>query len=475
MTGHVGSGRTGKVLKAMGMFSGVQFVTLASGIVRTKLVAIWIGTLGVGLFGIYNSTIDLVTTFILLGIGTSAVRNIANSRTPETVAETTAVLRRWGVMLGLLGFILLAALSPLLSRQIFGDSNHTLAFALIGLCVFLNGLNAAQTATMQGTRQLKNLARATVTGMVTGVLLSLPLFYWVGAPGIPPAIVICSICTVLAARRFGNFPKYTGRMSLKKAWREGSDFVRVGFFIMLSQAVTLAATFLFIAWLTNHAGTDVTGEFQAGFTLYNRYVGLVFVALSVEFYPRLAAQHGSRNRMSVLTSHELLLVCALLMPLLAIFSATVPVVVRILYSEAFLAIVPFVTLSLSGIVMRAFSWCLGFSMIAHGHGRTMIVTESTSAILYLCLNIAGWLSGGLEGLGWAYIIWYSLYSVLVAFIYFKVYNQHLTRTAILLSIVTLICVAASSALALTGLWWVSLILTLPASVPLIIILKKIKK
>lgn len=475
MEGHSGSGRTGKVLKAMGIFSGVQFLTLASGIVRTKLVAIWIGTLGVGLFGIYNSTVDLISTLVLLGIGTSAVRNIANSHTPQAVAETAAVLRRWGVVLGLFGGILLAALSPLLSRQIFGDSDHVWAFALLGVCIFMNGLNAAQSATMQGMGQLKNLARATVSGMLAGVILSLPLFYWVGADGIPPAIVICSICTVIAARLFGQFPKFNGRMSLKKAWREGNDFVRVGFFIMLSQALTLAASFLFIAWLTNRSGTEATGYFQAGFTLFNRYVGLVFVALSIEFYPRLAAQHGNRKRMSVLTSHELLLVCALLMPLLTIFAAAVPLAVRILYSQAFLAIVPFVTIALVGTVLRAVSWCLGYSMIAYGHGKIMIVTEGTSAILYVGLNIAGWLLGGLEGLGWAYIIWYTLYTVLIAYIYFKVYRQHLTKNVVWLSIATLLCVAAASGLALAGFWWISLILTVPASVPLFLILKQLKK
>lgn len=475
MMGQSRSGRTGKVLKAMGVFSGVQFISLASGVVRTKLIAIWIGTLGVGLVGIYNSTVDFISTFILLGIGTSAVRNIANSRSADSVAETASVVRYWGTLLGLVGGILLVALSPLLSRQIFGDSNHVWAFALLGICVFMNGLNAAQVATMQGTGQLKNLARAGVTGVVSGVILSLPLFYWVGADGVPPAIVICSICTVLAAKKFGQFPKFSGHISLRHAWQQGSDFVRVGFFIMLSQALTLGASFLFIAWLTNRSGAEETGYFQAGFTLFNRYVGVVFMALSVEFYPRLAAQHGSRRRMSVLTSHELLLVSSLLMPLLIIFAAAVPPVVKILYSDAFLPIVPFVTIALAGTVLRAVSWCLAYSMIANGHGRIMIITEGTSAVLYIGLNITGWLIGGLAGLGVSYIVWYALYTAVVAFIYCSVYKQSLAKNVILLTIAAFICVGTASYLALCGLWWASLILAIPCSVPMFLILKRLKK
>ncbi len=475
MEGRAGNTRTGKVLKTMGIFSSVQFVTLASGIARTKLVAIWIGTVGVGLFGIYNSAIDLISTLALLGIGTSAVRNIAMNSSTDRVAETIAVVRRWGCFLGLLGTLVMIAFSPLLSKYIFGDTNHIWAFAVLGPCIFLNGVNASQTATMQGTGQLKNLARATMSGLVVGVLLSIPLFYIFGTTGIPPSILICSVCTVVSARIFGKYPKFTQHLSLKRVWRQGNDFVRLGFFMMLSQVLTLGATFLFLAWLTNHSGTEDTGRFQAGFTLFNRYVGLVFTALSVEFYPRLAAQRCSCRRMSVITSHELMLICAVLLPLLTCFAAAVPLVVRLLYSKAFLGIVPFVTIALAGTVLRAVSWCMGFSMIARGHGRIMLLTEGTSALLYLGLNIVGWIWGGLIGVGIAYIIWYLLYTLMIAYIYIKIYRQKLSERVVWLSLATFLIVALSSLFALISLWWISLIITLPASLPLIAILYKLKK
>ena len=45
------------ILKAMGIFGGVQVLTILCSIIRTKLVALWIGPLGVGLFGIYNQAL----------------------------------------------------------------------------------------------------------------------------------------------------------------------------------------------------------------------------------------------------------------------------------------------------------------------------------------------------------------------------------------------------------------------------------
>lgn len=47
------------ILKAMGIFGGVQVLTIICSIIRTKLVALWIGPFGVGLFGIYNQALEI--------------------------------------------------------------------------------------------------------------------------------------------------------------------------------------------------------------------------------------------------------------------------------------------------------------------------------------------------------------------------------------------------------------------------------
>lgn len=41
------------ILKAMGLFGGAQAAVILMSIVRTKLVAVWLGPLGVGLNAIY--------------------------------------------------------------------------------------------------------------------------------------------------------------------------------------------------------------------------------------------------------------------------------------------------------------------------------------------------------------------------------------------------------------------------------------
>lgn len=79
---------TALIVKTMGVFSGVQSISILTSVVRTKLVAVWIGALGVGLFGVFNTVLDLLGNFAQMGMNTVAARelaaNTARSERPVT-------------------------------------------------------------------------------------------------------------------------------------------------------------------------------------------------------------------------------------------------------------------------------------------------------------------------------------------------------------------------------------------------------
>ena len=78
-------------MKAMGIFGGVQMIGIICSIVRTKLVALWIGPVGVGLFGLFNQALDMLNTATNLGIRQSSVRDISQAH--ENPAEQGHIRR----------------------------------------------------------------------------------------------------------------------------------------------------------------------------------------------------------------------------------------------------------------------------------------------------------------------------------------------------------------------------------------------
>ena len=127
-------------MKAMGLFGGVQVAGILCSIIRTKLVALWIGPVGIGLFGLFNNALEMISTGTNLGIRSSSVRDISQAmdRSDKSlIARMVTVVRKWSMWLGLAGALLTLMLAPLLSQVTFGDSMHIWGFVALSVAVLL--------------------------------------------------------------------------------------------------------------------------------------------------------------------------------------------------------------------------------------------------------------------------------------------------------------------------------------------------
>lgn len=68
------------ILKATSIFGGTQVLSMLVTIIRSKFVAILIGSAGMGLSSMYMSSLTMIITIFGLGIGTSVVRELSACR-----------------------------------------------------------------------------------------------------------------------------------------------------------------------------------------------------------------------------------------------------------------------------------------------------------------------------------------------------------------------------------------------------------
>ena len=81
------------ILKSSGLIAYVQIFQMALGLVRNKVVALVLGASGFGIWGLFNTFMEMVTTFSTLGIDQSGVRDIAQkSEDSLTVAKCICLL-----------------------------------------------------------------------------------------------------------------------------------------------------------------------------------------------------------------------------------------------------------------------------------------------------------------------------------------------------------------------------------------------
>ncbi len=72
------------ILKYTGVFASVQMLSILVGVIRNKFTAIFLGPSGMGLLSLFNSTATFVSSATNLGIPTSGVKVISDSRTTNS-------------------------------------------------------------------------------------------------------------------------------------------------------------------------------------------------------------------------------------------------------------------------------------------------------------------------------------------------------------------------------------------------------
>ena len=396
----------GDIVRSSSIIGGAQGVRLLIGMVQTKLVAILIGPSGVGLVGLYQSATGLVGTVSSLGIGSSAVREVAEahgSGNPERVARTVKVLRRACWATGLLGWLLTVLLAWPLSVWSFGTPGRAVPIALLGATLLLGSISAGQIALVQGLRRIGDLARIQVLSGVGGVVISVGLYAWLGERGIVPVLIIAGSVNLgfswWIARRV---PLAAVTIKWRESLRESGRLVSLGIALMWSGVLLAGVGFATRAWIVRDLGPEANGIYQAAWGISGVFAGFVLQAMGADFYPRLTAVAKDNPEVNRLVNEQTEVGILLALPGLLATLVFAPWAIRIFYTAKFLEageVLPWFVLGISGWVV---SWPLGFIQLAKGASRTFAATETAAAALLLLLT-------------WFGLHWWQVPGVAIAF------------------------------------------------------------
>ena len=174
-----------EIIKGTAIFGGTQMVSMLSGLVRGKFLAIILGAHGMGVSSLLASAIQPVQQFFAMGLPSAAVSSIAHATDETEQRQRATALRRSTLLLALAAAAFLIISASLLSSVTFGtDTDYTLWFAALAAAVFFNMLAACENTILQSFRQLKALALCNIVTAAAGVLISIPILYVMGIEGI---------------------------------------------------------------------------------------------------------------------------------------------------------------------------------------------------------------------------------------------------------------------------------------------------
>jgi len=422
------------MLKGTVIFGGSQVFTIIIGLLRAKLVAIFLGPAGVGISSLLTSTVAMLQQFSSFGVNLSAVKNIAQAKEEKT-SLTTLVFnyRLLLVLLGSLGASISVLFAEYLSFYTFGNHDYTVAFRLLGIFIFFTTLSGGELSILQGKRELKKVAVSSVIGSVIGLILGVPFYYFWGIKGIVPAMVVMAICNYLANRLLSTSDYKLSIIKLERSSfvTSSKEMMTLGIVLMISTLLGTIATYLLNAYISRQGGLVDVGFFQSANSLTNQYTGIVFTSMAIDYFPKLAAKADSVIDINRLVNEQLEIAILLIAPIIALFLVFSTLIVNLLLTKEFLVVVPVLNLMAFGVFVKAISYPLGYISFAKGDKKLFFWLEGVFAnVLQLSLNILFYSYFGLLGLGFSFILIFCIYFIVLFIVVKKRYSFQIKKEVI---------------------------------------------
>lgn len=437
-----------KAFKGTALFGGVQIFQIFISLVRGKIVALFLGPEGMGVSGLYTSSLAMLITIAGLGCNLSAVRYIsALERGSKEYYKQINITKKIFFGVALFGLVLTLLFAIPLSVFTFQNKQHVVPYLFLSLYVFFSLYNQGQGSVLQAMQELKTIAIGNVLPSFVALIVSIPLYYFFRLKAIIPVLVILPLaCSIYMWLAIDSKLRPIALSSVKptngEVWSTLKGFVGLGVVTVLATLLGNLTVYLMNAFISRTGSFSDIGLFNAGTSITNQYIGLVFSAMAVDYFPRLVSVCNDCDKMNETVNNQGEVILLLGLPLLSVMILTAPICIRILLSDEFLVINSFIRIVAYGMIFKIASFCMGYISFAKGDKKTYLFLEGCfSNVLSLSFNCLGYHFMGLRGLAISFCANYIVYLCVISF-YTKVkYGFSMTRSFFMLVVFATLVVA----------------------------------
>lgn len=424
------------ILKYTGIFGGIQVISMLASIVRNKAAAIFIDRYGQGLSDLFSNAANLVSTATTLVMPVSVIRRLSqvyerHGDGSVELRDEIRVVRSWSVLTGLVAMLIVALGARLLSRFAMGSESFVRSFIFLSPILVLMSVNATEVAILKATRRLRQLALASGAGAVATMVVSV-ISYWLwGLRGIVISLnagllatTVLNMCYTLR-----QFP-YRVAPFRWSVLRKGGPLISLSISFMFASLVAALAEMLIRSFISNHGSIEDVGLYGAGFVLTVTYTKFIFSAMDADFYPRLSGLADSLRGMNVAINRQVVVCVLLIVPCLMLFTLFLPQIIRLLYRQEYLEIVPMVLCATLYMYSKAVITPVAYTALAKGDSRMFFIIEVIAAVLLGVCVIGGYRVAGLTGSGVGLALSNMVELAIIMVIYHRAYGVRLYRSTV---------------------------------------------
>ncbi len=432
------------IFKNTGLFAVSQIIGILARLVCNKVAAVFIGPTGIGVIGLIDNILRLVRGVTNFGIAVSSVREIAvleeeaghsNLKSQRLIK----VIYKWALATGFLGLFVVVFFSKYISQIIFEtDSKYLWIIGLSSFFLF-NSISSMRLAVLQAKKKVNKIVLYNIFSSIISSAIAIIGYYIYGISSIIPVIILTAVVNFLLSIYFTkSIAVSKDKIALKQLFNEGLPIAKLGLLLSVS-AIFGELCFYIIRWfLKANYSFEVLGVYQVGNTFLVSYIGLVFAAMSNDYYPRLCNLDSDKTQFDNLVNDQTELALLIIVPAVLILYVMAPYLVPLLYTEAFLDVLLILKVGLLSIILKAIVWPIGFIALTKGNKKLFLKQNVLGNIINLIFSVFGFYYFGLLGLGIAMVIMFSVSGIYNYITVVKYYNFKYRRNTLKVMFTSLI-------------------------------------
>lgn len=432
------------IFKNTGLFAVSQVIGIAARLVCNKVAAVYLGTAGIGIMGLIDNILRLVHSVTNFGIAVSSVREIAvleqeASHSNIKTERLIKIIYKWALATGFLGLLVFVVFSKYISNLIFETDSNYFWIIILSSCFLFNAISSMRLAVLQAKKKVKKIVLYNICSSVLTSIVAVLGYYVYGIKGIIPIIVLSGIINFILSVYFTKSIQVSKtKIPLKQIFNEGLPIAKLGL-LLSSSAIFGELCFYIIRWfLKEHYSFEVLGIYQVGNTFLVGYIGLVFAAMSNDYYPRLCNLDNDKIQFNNLVNDQTELALLIIVPAVLILYVMAPYLVPILYTEDFLDVLLILKVGLLSIILKAVVWPIGFIALTKGNKKLFLKQNVLGNIINLIFSLLGFYYFGLLGLGIAMVIMFAVSGIYNYFTVAKYYNFKYRKNTLQIMFISLI-------------------------------------
>lgn len=380
-----------------------------------KILAIYVGPTGYAALGQFQNAVQMITTFASGAINAGVTKYTAEYHEDEkrqhSVWQTAGSISILGaVTTG----IVVAVFNERLSVLFLGDAKFGGVFIWFSATLILFVMNTLLLAVLNGKKEILRYVISNIAGSLFALAVTTYMAITWGIYGALVALAVYqSISFFVTLALCCRAPWFKIRYFLGRIDPEvARDLAKYTAMSLTSVACVPLSQILVRNHIGQSFGWEAAGYWEALTRLSGAYLMLITTTLSVYYLPRFSELKSSAELHAEIKSGY-----KIILPLTAIGALIIyvfrDVVVKLLFTPAFLPMTDLFAWQMVGDTLKIGSWVLAYLMLGKAMFKLFMVTELVFAATFVLLTWLFTKTFGLQGVTMAYALNYAIYWVVM--------------------------------------------------------------